>query len=197
MKMDVVIIGVGGQGTLLASRILGALADLKGLDVKVSEVHGMSQRGGSVITYVRVGSDIHSPMVDLGGADVVLAFEQVEALRALPYLKRGGVMIVGDQKINPLSVITGQAAYPKGALDALRQQCRVLSLDALSIAREAGEVRSVNLVLLGVLCAYLGEDPELWHEAVARVVKSAFLEVNLKAFDAGRRHYEESEERNG
>lgn len=183
--MDVVIVGVGGQGTLLASRILGALADELGADVKVSEVHGMSQRGGSVITYVRLGDNVASPMVDMGSADYILAFEQLEALRALPYLKKGGSMIVNTQKIWPMPVITGAAAYPGDVIENLREKCDLTCLDALSVAVECGEARAVNLVLLGVMASRIGGDKQAWIQAVKACVPERLIEVNLKAFERG------------
>ena len=185
MKMDIVIIGVGGQGTLLTSRILGALAGEVGQDVKVSEVHGMSQRGGSVITYVRIGSDVASPMVDFGSADYVLAFEELEAMRALPYLKKDGTMIVNAQEIMPMPVITGAARYPEGILDSLAAKCNLVALDALKLAAQAGSAKAVNLVLLGVLKKRLGGDDGPWQRSIANCVKEKFLEVNQRAFKLG------------
>ncbi|MGI6235978.1 MAG: indolepyruvate oxidoreductase subunit beta [Candidatus Excrementavichristensenella sp.] len=186
MKADIVIIGVGGQGTLLASRILGALAMEMGHDVKVSEVHGMSQRGGSVTTYVRIGDDIPSPMVDTGSADYVVAFEQLEAVRALPYLKKGGTLIASTQKIDPMPVISGACTYPEDLLDLLKERSgRLIAVDALALARQAGSERSVNLVLLGALKQVLGGDEEAWQKAIAACVKESFLAMNLKAFALG------------
>lgn len=186
MNTDIVIIGVGGQGTLLTSRILGALATELGVDVKVSEVHGMSQRGGSVVTYVRMGQDIHSPMVETGGADYVLAFEPLEALRALPYLKTpGGKMIVNNQEIYPMPVITGAATYPENAAARLTALCDCTVLDALRLAEDAGEARAVNLVLLGALCRMVKGDVSRWKRAIAACVPEKLLAVNEKAFENG------------
>ncbi len=185
MKLDAVIVGVGGQGTLLSSRILGALANLKQHDVKVSEVHGMSQRGGSVVTFVRVGQGVASPIVEAGGADMVLAFELLEALRALPYLKKDGTMIVNAQQIAPMPVVSGAASYPEDALKTLEGACRCVSVDALSLARQAGEPRAVNLVLLGVMCRLMNSDVEEWLDAIKASVPERFLNVNLKAFNLG------------
>ena len=185
MTMNIVIIGVGGQGTLLTSRILGALADEMNLDVKVSEVHGMSQRGGSVVTYVRVGRQVASPMVDLGAADYVLAFEKLEGLRALPYLKIGGTMIVNTQEITPMPVVIGAATYPETALETLENQCDCVALDALKIAENVGEKRAVNLVLLGVLCRLLEGDKAQWLRAVRACVPEKLRAVNERAFEAG------------
>lgn len=184
-NLDIVIVGVGGQGTLLASRLLGALAGELGVDVKVSEVHGMSQRGGSVITYVRMGENVHSPMVDQGMADYVIAFEQLEALRAVPYLRDGGTMISNTGKIAPMPVITGAAQYPGGILEMLQPMCELISVDASTIAQDAGEPRAVNLVLMGVLARQLGYDEQLWLNAIGECVPERFRSTNLKAFEAG------------
>lgn len=183
--INFIIAGVGGQGTLLASRILGALGTGAGLSVKVSEVHGMSQRGGSVITYVRIGDEVLSPLVENGGADYVLAFERLEALRALPYLKKGGTMILNTQVIPPMSVITGASGYPEGILEKLRASVRTIELPAQSIAAEAGEPRAVNLVLLGCLSAMLDFPEEAWTDAIRACVSEKFLPSNLKAFGLG------------
>ena len=185
MKMDFVIVGVGGQGTLLASRVLGALAGNLNVDCKVSEVHGMSQRGGSVVTYVRMGNDVASPLVDFSGADYVLAFEQLEALRALPYLKQGGTMIANAQRIMPMPVVTGTAQYPDDACAQLKNRDDVIVIDALTLAKEAGETRSVNVVLMGALCAQMQGDPDLWRCSIEQSVPKKVLDVNLKAFDLG------------
>ena len=184
-KLDIVIVGVGGQGTLLASRILGALADEMGVGMKLSEVHGMSQRGGSVITCVRLGDDVGSPMVDLGTADYVIAFEQLEALRAIPYLKKGGTLIANTGVILPMPVITGAAQYPQGIFEALDALCQLVTLDATGLATEVGEPRAVNLVLMGVLAKKLGLEERLWLSAIERCVPVRFRSANLKAFEAG------------
>ncbi len=188
MNASIVIVGVGGQGTLLASRILGALAEELHQKVKVSEVHGMAQRGGNVITHVRIGRDVSSPLVEAGGADYLLAFEQLEALRALPYLKADGTLIVNTQKIAPMPVVTGAAAYPEGVLEKLPLLCRTVAADFLSLAREAGDIRAVNLAILGALCRLTGTDRGAWRRAVESSVPKKILSVNLKAFDLG---YEE------
>lgn len=185
MNLNMVIVGVGGQGTLLASRILGALALEQGVDVKVSEVHGMSQRGGSVITYVRMGESVASPMVDFGGADYVLCFEQLEALRALPYLKKGGTLITNTGRISPMPVITGQALYPDDIIEQLREEADVIALDAGAMAAEAGESRAVNLVLLGVLAQQLSLDKRVWLTAIESCIHERFRSTNLKAFEIG------------
>lgn len=182
---NIMIVGVGGQGTLLASRILGTLLTERGYDVKLSEVHGMSQRGGSVVTYVKYGQEIFSPIIDRGEADIILAFERLEALRALPYLKKGGKIIVNDRAIDPMPVITGAAEYPDGILDELKKYADVIGLDALPVAEAAGSAKAVNVVLIGVLAGSTDIPREAWIEAIKATVPPKFLDVNLKAFDAG------------
>lgn len=184
-NVNIMIVGVGGQGTLLASRILGNAILSLGYDVKVSEVHGMSQRGGSVVTYVKYGKKVYSPIIDKGEADIILAFEQLEALRALPYLKIGGKMIVNTQKINPMPVITGAAAYPEQILETLDAKIDLTALDALSIAKNAGNVKAVNVVLMGVMAKNTAIPYETWVDAVRACVPAKFLDANLRAFDAG------------
>ncbi len=184
---DLVIVGVGGQGTLLASKILGQLAMNAKLGVKVSEVHGMSQRGGSVITHVRVGERVHSPLVAMGNADYLVSFEALEAARAAAYLKQGGVLIANSQRISPMPVITGVASYPNNPLQnpALAGR-KVEAVDALSLAVEAGSAKAVNLVLLGLLSRHLSFTDEEWKHAIAVCVPRRTLEVNIRAFENGR-----------
>ena len=183
---SVLIVGVGGQGTLLASRLLGsAMMDL-GYDVKVSEVHGMSQRGGSVETYVRYGEKVYSPVIDPGEADIVLAFEQLEAARFLPFLKKGGVVVTNTQKIDPMPVVTGAAQYPQGLLEAIEGQgARLLALDALSLAEQAGSVKAVNVVLIGAMAKSLGTEKEIWLKTIEKTVPPKFVEMNKQAFTLG------------
>jgi indolepyruvate ferredoxin oxidoreductase beta subunit len=183
---SIMIVGVGGQGTLLASRLLGAVLLSRGYDVKVSEVHGMSQRGGSVVTYVRYGESVASPIIDTGEADVILAFEQLEAARWLPCLKPGGKLISNIQRIDPMPVIMGAAAYPEDVFTALRDaSVDVQAVDALALAMEAGSAKAVNVVLLGTLARQLGIAEAVWQEAIRQTVKPAFVEMNLKAFGLG------------
>lgn len=182
---NIMIVGVGGQGTLLASRILGNAVIQRGYDVKVSEVHGMSQRGGSVVTYVKFGDAVHSPIIDKGEADIILAFECLEAYRALPWLKKGGKMIVNDQKINPMPVITGAVDYPADILAKLEAVVDLTAVDALSLAREAGNQKAVNVVLIGVMAKNTEIPYEEWVETIKNTVPAKFLEANLKAFDLG------------
>ena len=184
MQTSIMIVGVGGQGTLLASRLLGAVLLSQGYDVKVSEVHGMSQRGGSVVTYVKYGEAIASPIVDKGEADVILAFERLEAARWLPFLKPGGKMIVNDQRIDPMPVITGAAQYPEGIIESLAA-FDILALDALALALEAGSAKAVNVVLLGAMAKRLDIPREVWEEAIRTEVKPQFVEMNIKAFALG------------
>ncbi|MDR1914038.1 MAG: indolepyruvate oxidoreductase subunit beta [Clostridiales bacterium] len=189
---SILIAGVGGQGTLLASRILGNVALKKGFDVKVSEVHGMSQRGGSVLTYVRFSeTEVFSPIIDEGGADILLAFEELEAARAVNYLKKGGLAIVSAQRINPLPVTTGVAEYPENSLEIIRSKsAEVVSVDALGIAKEAGNVKTVNVALIGVLASSVdvGITKEEWLDTLTETIPERLLEVNLKAFELGYDH---------
>lgn len=183
--ISVMIVGVGGQGTLLASKVLGQALVSMDYDVKVSEVHGMSQRGGSVVTYVRYGDEVHSPIVDLGEADYMLAFEPLEAARYLPYLKKDGVIITNTRETMPMPVITGAAAYPDDPLSALASY-RVESADALGIAVECGSQKALNLVLLGMFSRHLPFEEAAWRDAIAACVPQKTLEVNLAAFARGR-----------
>ncbi len=182
---NIMIVGVGGQGTLLASRILGNVLLEKGYDVKVSEVHGMSQRGGSVVTYVKYGEKVYSPIIDKGEADMILAFELLEAYRALPWLKKGGKLIVNDQKINPMPVITGAMSYPDDIAGKLSNSVNTTVLDALSLATEAGNTKAVNVVLIGVMAKNTDIPYEQWIDTIRTTVPPKFLDVNLKAFDLG------------
>ena len=183
---SIMIVGVGGQGTLLASRILGAALIRNGFDVKVSEVHGMSQRGGSVVTYVKYGSKVNSPIVNEGEADLILAFEQLEAARWLQYLKKDGTLIINTQKIDPMSVIIGNSIYPDGVLDAINKAgAKTTNLDALSLAVSAGSAKAVNVVLIGVMASHMDLNRDVWINAIKNTVPEKFLEMNLKAFDLG------------
>ncbi len=185
-KLNIMIVGVGGQGTLLASRVLGTVALKKGFDVKVSEVHGMSQRGGSVVTYVKMGEKVYSPLIEKGEADVILAFEQLEALRWVDYLSPEGRLITNDQKIDPMPVIMGKAKYPESIISKLAENVKNLSsTDALKIAKECGNNKAVNMVLVGMMAALVDIEKEIWLEAMKEVIPQKLLEVNLKAFLAG------------
>lgn len=183
---SIMIVGVGGQGTLLASRILGNAVISEGYDVKVSEVHGMSQRGGSVVTYVRYGEKVNSPIIDKGGADIILAFEELEALRALPFLKKDGKIIVNTQNIDPMPVITGAAKYPEHIIDLLKNAgADVTAVDALDLAIKAGNMKSVNVVLIGVMAKNTAINESVWKETIKNTVPEKFLEANIKAFELG------------
>ena len=183
---SIMIVGVGGQGTLLSSRLLGSVLTAEGHDVKVSEVHGMSQRGGSVVTYVKYGEEVCSPIIEKGEADYILSFEQLEAARWLPFLKKGGKLIVNTQKIDPMPVVIGTAEYPDGVIEAIAATgTDVTSIDALPLAVEAGSSKAVNVVLMGVLAAKTDIAYDVWVEAVKATVPSKFLELNLKAFELG------------
>ena len=183
--VSVMIVGVGGQGTLLASRILGNVAIEQGCDVKVSEVHGMSQRGGSVVTYVKYGKEVNSPIIDFGEADIILAFEKLEAIRALPFLKIGGKIILNDREIAPMPVITGACEYPQGIVEELSSKCDVVALDALELSLKAGSPKAVNVVLIGVLAKSTNIDKQVWIDVINKTVPTKFLELNLKAFELG------------
>lgn len=182
---NIMIVGVGGQGTLLASRILGNAVISEGYDVKVSEVHGMSQRGGSVVTYVKYGNKVFSPIIDRGEADMILAFEKLEAARALPYLKEGGTVILNDREIAPMPVITGAAEYPDGLVADIASKAKVIAIDALSLSLEAGSAKAVNVVLIGVLARSSDISKEVWIQTIKDTVPAKFLDLNLKAFELG------------
>ena len=159
---NIIIVGVGGQGTLLASKLMGRVFMDEGYDVKVSEVHGMSQRGGSVVTYVRYGDSVASAVVDKGEADMIISFEKLESARWLPYLKKDGVLITNEQEIDPMTVIMGKAVYPEGILETLREMgVKTVSVPASQLAEEAGNVRAANLVLLGVASRFIDLEPEV------------------------------------
>ena len=185
---NVMIVGVGGQGSLLASKLLGHLLVEEGYDVKVSEVHGMSQRGGSVVTYVRYGDKVYSPIIDEGEADLIISFELLEAARHLPFLKKTGRIVTNTQQIDPMPVITGAAEYPEGLVSKMESTgAAVDAMDALSLAEEAGSVKAVNLVLLGRASKYFDIDDAKWMSAIEACVPTKFLELNKKAFELGRK----------
>ncbi len=184
--INLMIVGVGGQGSLLASKLLGTLLVDEGYDVKVSEVHGMSQRGGSVVTYVRFGDKVFSPVVAEGEADFIISFEKLEGARYVSRLKEGGKIICNTQQIDPMPVVIGAAEYPAEILDALLAKgIDIDAFDALSLAEEAGSSKAVNIVLMGRLAKYLQIPYEQWIDAIAKSVKPQFVEINKKAFDLG------------
>lgn len=185
--VNVMIVGVGGQGSLLASKTLGQLLMDQGLDVKVSEVHGMSQRGGSVVTYVRFGDKVYSPIIDQGEADYIVSFEQLEAARWLSYLKPGGQIVVNTQIVEPMPVLTGEAEYPAQLVEKMQQLgAKVDAIDALTLAEQAGSSKAVNLVLMGRLSRYFDFPETAWLAAIERCVPAKFLELNKLAFSLGR-----------
>ncbi|MBQ7558962.1 MAG: indolepyruvate oxidoreductase subunit beta [Synergistaceae bacterium] len=185
---NIMIVGVGGQGSVLASKLLGHLFTAQGFDVKVSEVHGMSQRGGSVVTYVRYGDKVFSPVIEKGEADFIVSFEILETARWLEYLKPGGQIVTSTQQIDPMPVLTGAMTYPENLLEKIKATgANVDAIDCLKLAEEAGSSKAVNLVLLGKLSRYFSDiKEEAWHEAIDFCVPSKFLELNKKAFELGR-----------
>ncbi len=196
--MNILIVGVGGQGTLLASKILGAVAEKLGYDVKLSEVHGMSQRGGSVVTCVKMGRNgekVASPIIEEGEADIILAFEQLEALRWVSSLKTDGTIIMNTQKINPMPVVSGTAKYPERIIETLNQSVNVIPLDALCIAEECGSSKAVNVVLLGVLASITPEiEKDIWIQCLKDVIPSKMYGLNEKAFLKGMQYKGECSE---
>lgn len=191
-EASIVLAGVGGQGTLIAGKLLGILSLKLGLDVKVSEVHGMSQRGGSVITYVKIGKEVHSPIIEEGTADFLLSFEEVESIRWANLLKKDGVMIINSQKIKSLPVLLGQVKYPEGIYSSLENSAiddtKVIEFDALALANEAGTAKAVNMVMLGALSKYFGVDDKIWQESIEEAFanKPKVIPTNIKAFELGK-----------
>ena len=184
---NVMIVGVGGQGSLLASKLLGRLLLDEGYDVKVSEVHGMSQRGGSVVTYVRYGEHVYSPVIDKGEADVIVSFELLEAARWLPFLKKDGQIVTNIQQIDPMPVITGAMQYPDDLVEKMKAAgAKVDALDCLALAEQAGSSKAVNIVLMGRLSHYFDMPEEAWMKAMEAIVPAKFLEMNKKAFELGK-----------
>lgn len=181
------LVGVGGQGTLLASRILGNVLLTQGYDVKVSEVHGMSQRGGSVVTYIKYGDEVNSPVIEKGQADLIISFEVLEAARWVPFLKKGGRLVTNTQEIEPMPVITGASPYPANIVENIRSLgVDVTAVDALALAEEAGTSRAVNVVLMGIISHTLDFGEDVWNKALEQCVPPKVLEVNKKAFALGR-----------
>lgn len=182
---DIVICGVGGQGIILASNVLCHTAFLEGYDVKKSEVHGMAQRGGSVITHVRIGDKVYSPLIEQGNSDIVLAFEKLEAMRYIHYLKKNGTAIVNDRKIPPMSVLTGAAQYPANIKSKLKRHGKVYYVNAEKVALELGNIRTVNIILLGVLSHHLWFKKRSWKASIIKNVKKKFADLNIAAFNRG------------
>ena len=183
---SVLIVGVGGQGTLLASRLLGNAVISCKYDVKVSEVHGMSQRGGSVVTYVRYGEHVNSPIIETGEADVIISFELLEAARYLSFLKKGGTVIVNTQQIDPMPVVTGAAQYPGQILEKMQDAgIHTVAIDALKLAEEAGSSKAVNVVLMGVVARHMEIATDVWIQTIREPAPAKFVEMNLTAFELG------------
>lgn len=190
MTKSILIVGVGGQGTLLTGRIIGNHAMSRGLDVKMSEVHGMAQRGGSVVMQVKYGEKVYSPLVELGEADIIFAFEKLEALRYLPYLKEDGVMITNTQRIDPMPVVMGMQAYPDKIEERLKESCKeICFIDALSIAEKIGTIKVVNMIMIGAYAAYIGDALNEWEEIVERTVPPKTIEMNKEALRQGYQAY--------
>ena len=184
---SIMIVGVGGQGSLLASRLIGNVLLAQGYNVKVSEVHGMSQRGGSVVTYVKYGDEVFSPVIEKGEADVIISFELLEAARWVPYLKKGGKLITSTQTLDPMPVITGAAEYPADIVSKLEALgITVTAIDALKLAEEAGNAKASNVVLMGKVASQTDFDDKLWQDAIEQCVPPKFLELNKRAFELGK-----------
>jgi indolepyruvate ferredoxin oxidoreductase beta subunit len=182
---NILIVGVGGQGTLLTSRILGGITTAAGYDVKLSEVHGMSQRGGSVVTYVRYGENVAEPIVEEGQADVLIAFERLEALRYAHFLKKDGVIIANDQRIDPITVVTGQAEYPENILENLSESHKVISVDAMEEARKLGNTKVFNTIIIGVAAKHMDFEHDAWVQVIKATVPPKTIDINLQAFEVG------------
>lgn len=182
---NIMIVGVGGQGTLLTSRILGKLAVGAGYDVKLSEVHGMAQRGGSVVTFVRYGEQVAEPIVEEGQADVLIAFEKLEALRYLHFLKKDGVVVVNNWRIDPITVVTGAASYPDGILERLKQERKTIVVEAMAEAKRLGTPKVFNVVVLGAAARHMTFSRELWTSVIEETVPPKTIEINRAAFEAG------------
>ncbi|MDE6744988.1 MAG: indolepyruvate oxidoreductase subunit beta [Lachnospiraceae bacterium] len=182
---SIMIVGVGGQGTLLTSRILGGITTQAGYDVKLSEVHGMAQRGGSVVTFVRYGKEVAEPIVEEGCADVLIAFERLEALRYAHFLKKDGVIIVNDQRIDPMTVVTGAAEYPEQIIENLSKEYQVVAVDAMAGAKKLGNAKVFNTIIIGVAAKRMNFTKEEWLQVIEKTVPPKTVEINKAAFEAG------------
>jgi indolepyruvate ferredoxin oxidoreductase beta subunit len=182
---NIMIVGVGGQGTLLTSRILGALTIQAGYDVKLSEVHGMAQRGGSVVTFVRYGTKVNEPIVEEGQADVLIAFEKLEALRYAHYLKKDGAIVINEQEIDPMPVVIGVAKYPKNIPEELAKTHRVYRVDAIEEAKKLGNSRVFNVIVLGIAAQHMNFSKDEWLAVIEKTVPAKTVEINKKAFEIG------------
>lgn len=183
--MNIAIVGVGGQGTLLTSRIIGGVAIAAGYNVKFSEVHGMAQRGGSVTSFVRFGQEVAEPIIEEGQADILIAFERLEALRYAHLLKKNGLIVVNDQRIDPVPVIIGMAEYPQEIIENLSKKYQVVAFKAIDEAKKLGEPRAVNVILLGIVARHMQFDKQLWLDVIASTVNPKIVELNQRAFEIG------------
>ena len=179
------IVGVGGQGTLLTSRVLGGIITAAGYDVKLSEVHGMAQRGGSVVTFVRYGDKVYEPIVEEGKADVLIAFERLEALRYAHFLKKDGVLIVNDQRIDPMTVVTGVATYPENIIEDLSKKYNVIRVNAMDEAKKLGNTRVFNTIIVGVAAKHMDFKKEQWLEIIEKTVPQKTIDINKADFEVG------------
>lgn len=182
---NIMVVGVGGQGTLLTSRIIGKTALNAGFDVKMSEVHGMAQRGGSVVTFVRYGEKVSEPVVEEGEVDILIAFERLEAMRYAHFLKKDGILIVNDCRIDPMTVVIGASVYPENIIEDLKKEHIVYAIDGSAIANELGNSKVLNSVVLGVAAKYIGFSKEEWISVIEKTVPAKTIEINEKAFFAG------------
>lgn len=186
MTKNILLVGVGGQGTILASKLLTIGLMQAGYDVKMSEIHGMSQRGGSVSSQVRYGNAVQSPVIELGGADILVAFEKMEALRWLEYLNPKGMVVVNDYQINPMPVVSGMTDYPPGIINELSEKVHTITVDAFKEAESLGNTKVLNMILLGAIVQLMGLNEIDWNAIIAEQVKPAFLELNQRALALGR-----------
>lgn len=182
---NIMIVGVGGQGTLLTSRVLGGLAIAGGYDVKLSEVHGMAQRGGSVVTFVRYGEKVAEPIVEEGQADVIIAFERLEAMRYAHFLKKDGALVINDWRIDPMPVVIGAAKYPEGILEELKKDHRVYAVNATEESKKLGNPKVFNMIVLGVAAQHMDFSKEDWYKVIESTVPPKTIEINKAAFDVG------------
>lgn len=183
---NIMIVGVGGQGTLLTSRVLGGVLEKEGYDIKLSEVHGMAQRGGSVVTFVRYGERVYEPIVEEGRADILIAFERLEALRYAHFLKKDGVLIVNDQRIDPMPVTIGKEEYPEGIIEKLKDKgLDMVVVDAMDEALDLGNPRVFNVIVLGVVARHMDIDEDIWKEVIRSTVPEKTIDINIRAFERG------------
>lgn len=183
--MNIMVVGVGGQGTLLTSRIIGSVALNEGYDVKLSEVHGMAQRGGSVVTFIRFGERVCEPVVEAGDADILISFERLEALRYAHYLKKDGIIVLNDCRIDPMTVVTGSESYPDNVVDKLSEKHKIFVVDGLNIAKQLGNGKVLNSAVLGAAAKFIGFNREDWIKTIESTVPPKTIEINVKAFNKG------------